>query len=67
MNGMDVGIVAGSLRFLESSRKIFYTVFHLSSMSAMSFCSLAWKEKVIKVVEVFTDQRVWRSAEEVKA
>ena len=67
MNEMGVGIVAGCLRFLESSRKISHTVFHSRSMSAMSFYSLTWKEKVIKVVEVFTDQCVWRSVDEVKA
>ena len=33
----------------------------------MSFCRLAWKEKVVKVVEALTGQRVGRRVEGVKA
>ena len=57
---------AGSLRFLESSRKTSHIVSHSRLMSAMSFCGLAWKGKVVKLVEVRTDQLVGRSVEEVK-
>ena len=34
---LDRGIVADSLRFLESSEKTSYTIAHSRSMSAMSF------------------------------
>ena len=60
---LDEGIAVGSLRFSESSGKISHTVSPSRSMSALSFCRLAWKEKV---VEVLTDQRVGRSVMEVK-
>ena len=61
------GIVAGSLRFSESSGKTFHTVSHSCSMSEISFCRLAWKENVVKVVKVLTEQHVGRSVEKVKA
>ena len=48
---------------LQSSWKISHTISHSRSRLAMSFCRLAWKEKVVKVVEMLTDQvygRVWK-------
>ena len=59
--------IAGSPRFLKSSGKTLHTVSHPSSISAISFCKLAWKNKVGKVVEALTDQRAGRSAKRVKA
>lgn len=56
---LDREIVAGFLRFLENSAKTFHTISHSCSMLAMSFWQ-AWKEKVIEVVEVLTDERVGR-------
>ena len=48
---LDGGIVAGSpMELPESSRKTSHTVSHSSSISAMSFCSLAWKEEVVKLM-----------------
>ena len=39
------------------------SISHSCSISVMSFCRLAWKEKMVKVVEVLIDQvqgGVWR-------
>ena len=59
---LDGGIVAGSpMGFLKSSRKTSYTVSHSRSISAMSFCTLARKEEVVKVIEALIDQCVGRS------
>ena len=52
-----------SPRFSDSSWKTSLTISHSRSISVMSFCRLAWKENVVKVVEVFTGQvygGVWR-------
>ena len=60
---LDGGNVAGSPRFLENSCKTSHTISHSCSISVMSFCRLAWKEKMVKVVEVLIDQvqgGVWR-------
>ena len=53
---LDEGNVAGSPRFLENSWKTSHTIFHSRSILVMSFCRFAWKKKVVKVVEVLTDQ-----------
>ena len=46
----------------ESPRqKSSHTVSHSRSISAMSFCRLAWKEEVVKVIEALIDQCVGRS------
>ena len=59
---LDGGTVAGSLiGFLESSGKSSHTVSHYCSISVMSICRLAWKEDMIKLIEVFADQRVGKS------
>ena len=59
---LDGGIVAGSpMGFPETSRKTSHTVSHSRSISAMSFCSLAWKEEVVKLIEALIDQCVERS------
>ena len=39
---------------------------HSCSMLMMSFCKLAWKEKVVKLEEALIDKLVW-SVQEVKA
>ena len=53
---LDGENVAGSPKgFLESSGKTSYTVSHSRSISAMSFCRLAWKEEVVKVIEALID------------
>ena len=49
--------------FLESSRKTSHKISHSPSILAMSFCRLAWKEEVVKVVEVLIEQCVGRSVE----
>ena len=55
------GIVEGScMVFVESSGKTFYIVSHSLSISAMSFCRLAWKEEVVKMIESLIDRRVGR-------
>ena len=48
----------------QRAEKTSYAVSHSRSMLVMSFCRLAWREKV---VEALTDQLVGRSVEEVKA
>ena len=59
---LDGGIVAGApMGFSESSAKTSHTVSHSCSISAMSFCRLAWKEEVVKVIEAVTGQCVGRS------
>ena len=59
---LDGEIVAGSAKgFPESSRKTSHTVSHSHSISVMSFCRLAWKEEVVKVIEALIDQCVGRS------
>ena len=56
------GILAGSrMVFVESSGKTSHIISHSSSISTMSFCRLAWKEEVVKVIEALIDQRVGRS------
>ena len=58
------GIVAGScMVFAESSGKTFYIVSHSLLISAMSFCRLAWKEEVVKMIEALIDRRAGRSVE----
>ena len=60
---LDGGNNAGSPRFLENSWKTSHTISHSCSISVISFCRLAWKEKMVKVVEVLIDQvqgGVWR-------
>ena len=59
--------IAGSPRFLKRSWKTLHTVSHPSSISAISFCKLAWKNKIDKVVEALTDQCAGRSVKIVKA
>ena len=66
MEELDRGIVAGSLRFSESSGKTSLNFSLSRSLLAMCFCRWAWKEKVAKVVEVLTNQHVGKSVEEVK-
>ena len=59
---LDGGIVACSPKgFPESSGKTSQTVSHSCSIPAMSFCRLAWKEEVVKVIEALIDQRVGRN------
>ena len=56
---LDGWIAAGSpMGFLECSGKTFCTIFHSCLILVMSFCRLAWKEKVVKVIEAVTDQGV---------
>ena len=58
------GVVSGSSTgFLGSSGKTSHTVSHSCSVLAMSFCRLAWKEVVVKVIKALIDQRVRRSME----
>ena len=66
MEELDRGIVAGSLRFSESSGKTSHNFSLSRSLLAMCSCTWAWKEKVAKVVEAFTNQHVEKSVEEVK-
>ena len=57
---LDGMIVAGSpTGFPESSQKTSHTVTHSRSIWVMSFCRLAWKEEVVKVIETLIDQCVW--------
>ena len=65
VKGLVKGIVAGYLKFFESSGKTSHTVFHYFSISAtrLSFW-LTRKEKVVKMVEVLVAQRVGKGAEE---
>ena len=59
---LDRRIVAGSpVGFPESSGKTSHTVSHSRSILAISFCRLAWKEEVVKVIEALIDQCVGRS------
>ena len=64
---LDGGVVAGFLMgFSESSGKTFHTVSHSCLILALSFCRLAWKKEVVKLIEALTDQRVGRSVEASK-
>ena len=56
------GVVAGSpMGFSEISGKTSHTVSHQCSILTMPFCRLAWKDKVVKVIEALIDQRFGRS------
>ena len=59
---LDGRIVAGSpMRFSESSGKASHTISHSCSILVISFCRLALKKEVVKVIEALIDQRVRRS------
>ena len=75
-SGGDVGVAGGGARWRDCCRFpednfgqlwedppycLPYTL-----ILAMSFCRLAWKEKVVKVAEALTDQRAGRRVEGVK-
>ena len=64
-NGESVSVADGGgarwKGFPESSAKTSHIVSHSRSISAMSFCRLAWKEEMIKVIDALIDQCVGRS------
>lgn len=58
---LDGGIVAGSMiGFSGSSWKTSLIVSHSHLISQMSFCSLTWKEEVVRGIETLADQHVGR-------
>ena len=60
--GANGEIVAGfPMGLLENTGKTSHTVSHSRLILVMSFCRLAWKEKMVKLIEELTDQRRWRS------
>ena len=62
VEGLGGRIVAGSLmRFSESSWNILHIISHSRSIPAISSCTLACKEEVVKVIEALVDRRVGRS------
>ena len=64
---LDRRIVAGcSIGIPESFGKASHTISHSYSILAKSVCTLAWKEEVVKVIEVLVDQCVSRSVEDNK-